>query len=32
MEDNGTIQGECLKAFASIDYIMEPEVFNMLKK
>ena len=31
-EDNDAVQAECLEAFASRDYIMEPGVFNMLKR
>jgi len=29
--DNTNVQEECIKAFASNDYIMEPGVFNTLK-
>ncbi|KAK2156330.1 hypothetical protein LSH36_216g06069 [Paralvinella palmiformis] len=31
-ENTETVQEECLEKFASNDYIMEPEVFNMLKR
>ena len=31
-DDNDAVQKECLEAFGSVDYIMEPEVFNMLKR
>jgi len=31
-ESDEVIQSECLQAFSSPDYIMEPEVFNQLKR
>ena len=31
-ENTQAVQEECLEKFASNDYIMEPEVFNMLKR
>jgi TH1 protein len=31
-ESDETVQAECLQAFSSPDYIMEPEVFNQLKR
>jgi hypothetical protein len=31
-ESDEAVQAECLQAFSSPDYIMEPEVFNQLKR
>jgi hypothetical protein len=31
-ESDEVVQAECLQAFSSPDYIMEPEVFNQLKR
>lgn len=31
-EDDAEVQQECLKKFSTPDYIMEPSIFNTLKR